>query len=71
MPEYRIYQMARDNPSTWLVEAPNFETDAHAVERARHHAETGRDIELWEGRRLVASMKGEERPRPEERPRGA
>ena len=71
MPEYRIYQIAQDSQNAYLAEVIQSENDERAVECARYSARVGTNIEVWEGRRLVASIKGEERPRSEERPRGA
>jgi len=57
MPKYRIYQVATNNRNTWLAEIINCENDERAIERGRHSAEAGTSVEVWEGRRLVASIK--------------
>ena len=57
MPKYRISQVAPDNRSAWLAEIINYENDERAIKLNRHSAEAGTSVEVWEGRRLVASIK--------------
>jgi hypothetical protein len=55
MRQYRVYQTNRGGLDAWLIEVITCETDERAIELA---TKIGLDIEVWEGRRLVASIKG-------------
>ena len=57
MPKYRIYQVSPDSRNAWLAELVNCENDERAIKLSRHSAEAGTSVEVWEGRRLVATIK--------------
>jgi hypothetical protein len=56
MPEYRFYLVAPTRTS-WLVGVISCESDERAIEYGRQYVEAPRSVEVWEGRRLVASIK--------------
>jgi hypothetical protein len=57
MPEYRLYELTRDNHITDVPETITCESDEAAILKAQEMVD-GHDIELWEGRRRLCRIKG-------------
>ena len=52
MADYRIYVMSKGNHIAGAPRVVSCATDDEAIENAKRHLD-GRDLEVWEGARLV------------------
>jgi hypothetical protein len=57
MTEYKIYLLDKDNQITDAPEVLSCDSDEAAIIQVKQQLAHAYDIEIWEGRRLVATLK--------------